>query len=94
MELEVAVARLLARVAVVDTIDEIAEVVTVTDITAIDETIVAAADEREAAVDEAKLIAVNVYPLTEGVGTDNPKLDGTTAVIKCYIEIARLPHIS
>lgn len=88
LELMVAVVRLLPWVAVGDKIAEMEEVVTVNEVTVIDERIVVAVDEREdAIVDEAKVGAVNVNPLIEGVGSDNPALDGSTIVIKCCMGI-------
>lgn len=89
LELVVAVVRLLPWVAVGDTIGEIEEVVAVSEVTVIDERMVGAVDEREdATVDGAKVGAVNVNPLTEGVGSDNPALDGSTVVIGCCVGVA------
>lgn len=93
LDLEVGVAPSLD-CEVVDTTCETAEVAV------IDETVPVATDESEmidesegSAVDEPKLIAVNVYPLTEGVAICSPILDRTTVIIKCCMKIVWSPHI-
>jgi hypothetical protein len=75
LELAVAVVGLLFWVAVAETIGKTEEVDTASEVTVIDETAVPAVDETEDATVAGKVGAVNVIPLTEGIGSDNPALE-------------------
>jgi len=65
----------------------------VSEVTVIDVTTVPAADETEdAAVDTAKVGAVNVNPLTEGVGREKPALWQTSTTISNEVSTSAGGH--